>query len=121
MNIFLIELKFPHSWVRLMAEHAMCVIHNVPVYITPGAVTHSVISAKKFHWKVSMNFEHYWQSMLENWAHVNRIYIKECCGNKMRTIGYCLLRLSRSLQLMFDAMVQVCSFNLSTCLKGFYD
>ena len=110
-KILLIILSdIPSSWVSSLAEHAMCLINNVPVYLTPGAVRHSVIQ-QKYISRINKQFlnlelEDYWQAMLENWANAVRIHRKECLGNNYK-IGPCLLRMSKSLHLMFDAMVKV--------------
>ena len=98
----------------------MCLIHDVPVYITPGAVTHSVIAQQFGDGRtINIDFEYYWQSMLENWALVNRIYQRECCGDKIRKLSYCLLRMSRPLNFMIDAMVEVRSFKGEIATKIF--
>ncbi len=88
----------------------MCLIYSVPGYVTPGAVRHSVIGQKYVNGNIkgllTLNLEDYWQSMLENWANANRLYKKECLVNNNK-IGRCLLRMSKPLYLMFDAMVKV--------------
>jgi hypothetical protein len=98
---------FPSTWVSSLAEYAMCLIHNVPVYLTSGAVRHSVIGQDyQFTRNIRLDLDDYWPAMLENWANAVRTYKRECLGNAYR-IGACLLRMSKSFYLMFDAMVKV--------------
>ncbi|XP_028399752.1 uncharacterized protein LOC114523107 isoform X2 [Dendronephthya gigantea] len=100
----------PPDWISNLAEHAICLIYNVPAYLTPGAVHHSVImemysSDRRIVNTYAPDVEGYWQSMLENWAIANRVYWKECVENKL-LIRPCLLRMSKSLHLMLDAMTK---------------